>query len=75
MDKLEFFMLKYIISHFLQDGAHCHTFKIVKTLFAERPHIQLLKWSANNPDLNLIENIWYWMKMKLNDSTAKNMEE
>jgi hypothetical protein len=26
-------------------------------------------------DLNPIENIWFWMKMKLRDSSAKNMED
>jgi hypothetical protein len=48
---------------------------MVRTWFAERPHMLLIKWSANNSDLNPIENIWYWMKMKLKDSTARNMEQ
>jgi hypothetical protein len=74
-EKLEFFMHQYGTSHFLQDGAPCHKFKIVTQWFNERPNIILIKWPGNSPDLNPIENVWSWMKAKLRDSTAKNMEE
>jgi hypothetical protein len=74
-DKLEFFMHQHGTSHFLQDGAPCHKSKIVTQWFNERPNIILIKWPGNSPDLNPIKNVWRWMKAKLRDSTAKNMEE
>jgi hypothetical protein len=56
-EKLEFFMHQYGTSHFLQDGAPCHKFKIVTQWFNERPNIILIKWPGNSPDLNPIENV------------------
>jgi transposase len=74
-DKLEFFMHQHQTTHFLQDGAPCNTSKIVTKWFADRPTIQLIKWPGNSPDLNPIENVWSWMKQKLRDSSAKNLDE
>jgi hypothetical protein len=37
--------------------------------------LQLIKWPGNSPDLNPIENVWAWMKQKLRDSSAKNLDE
>ena len=40
----------------------CHKAKIVTKWFQERPHIILIKWPGNSPDLNPIENVCIWMK-------------
>ena len=72
-DKLELFMRLHGTTHFLQDGAPCHRSKIVKSWFAERPEIKLIDWPGNSPDLNPIENVWSWMKNKLQDSKATNL--
>ena len=74
-DKLERFMEGHDCTHFLQDSAPCHTSKLVKKWFADRPHITLIKWPGNSPDLNPIENAWNWMKVKLRESMATNMED
>ncbi len=43
--------------------------------FADRPHITLIKWAGNGPDLNPIENVWSWMKLQLKSSTCSTMNE
>ncbi len=74
-EKLEFFMHKHGTTHFLQDGAPCHRSKIVSECFRERPDIQLVKWPGNSPDLNPIETVWSWMKMKLRDHNCTNLQQ
>ncbi len=49
---------------FQQDGAPCHTSKMMKEFFVEH-EIKLLKWTAQSPDFNPIEHIWAFMKRKL----------
>ena len=65
MSERSLFMRLHGTTHFLQDGAPCHRSKIVKSWFAERPEIKLIDWPGNSPDLNPIENVWSWMKNKL----------
>ncbi len=72
-DKLELFMRIHKTSQFLQDGAPCHKAKIVTKWFVDRPHITLIKWPGNSPDLNPIENVWSRMKHQLASSTCSTM--
>lgn len=48
----------------MQDNAPCHTAKAVKS-FLERRRVELIEWPPYSPDLNPIENLWQWMKKKL----------
>lgn len=43
--------------------------------FFENSGIEVLKWSANIPDFNLIENLWAIMKKKLSEILIKNKSE
>jgi transposase len=63
-DKLIFWMKHHGASHFLQDGAPCHTSKKVMAFLKERK-ISVMDWPGNSPDLNPIENLWAIMKGKL----------
>ncbi len=35
----------------------------------------MLEWASQSPDLNLIEHIWAYIKLKLKEFQAKNMSE
>ena len=49
----------------MQDGASCHTAKVIKEWF-EFVNIDYIKnWPGNSPDLNPIENLWAIIKSKL----------
>lgn len=67
-----------------QDGAPCHTAKLVKAWFdkfgsmavvAKEKGVELLPWPANSPDLNPLENIWAEIDKKLAKTKISSMSE
>ena len=55
----------YSTGTFMQDGASCHTAKVIKEWF-DFVNIDYIKnWPGNSPDLNPIENLWAIIKSKL----------
>jgi transposase len=63
-------MKKHKATFFLQDGAPCHTSKLVKNYLHEsRDRFSIMDWPGNSPDLNAIENCWSYMKRRLKGNT------
>jgi hypothetical protein len=63
-------MKKHKATFFLQDGAPCHTSKLVKNYLNEsRDRFSIMDWPGNSPDLNAIENCWSYMKRRLMGNT------
>lgn len=58
--------LPYVRSHytFMQDGAPCHSSKLI-TNFLMEENIDVLPWPGNSPDQNPIENCWAYLKSKV----------
>ena len=48
-------------THFLQDGAPCHTALSIKEYLRGFP-FEIMDWPGNSPDLNPIENCWNFIK-------------
>lgn len=48
----------------MQDNAPCHRSNAVK-LFLRENNIEFINWPPYSPDLNPIENLWNWVKCKL----------
>jgi hypothetical protein len=74
-EKLELFIRQHGTTHFLQEGVPCHKSMLISSWFQEMPHIKLIDWPGNSPDLNPIENACIWMKMQLRESKATNLKE
>ena len=57
----------------MQDGVLCHCSKIVTDFFFRANKITLLEWPGNNPELNLIENLWAFLKDEVADKHPSNI--
>ena len=49
---------------FVQDNASCHNSSDTKN-WLDGHQISVSQWPPQSPDINIIENIWKWMKLEL----------
>ena len=49
---------------FQEDNAPVHTARVARS-FIESSNVELLPWPAQSPDINLIENFWSYIEVKI----------
>ena len=59
---------------FQQDNDPKHTSRIAKSFFEEN-NIKVLEWPAQSPDLNPIEHLWAYIKLRIAEKMPKNISE
>ena len=58
-----------------QDNAPANNSILSTTWFSENGLEILENWSANSPDINIIENVWSLLKKRVFQRHSKNIEE
>lgn len=58
---------------FMQDGASCHTSKVIKDWMKDYSVNVIEDWPGNSPDLNPIENLWYIVKKELREQDTNSL--
>ena len=73
-DHLVPFMKSHGTTVFMQDGAPCHRVRTVKDIIRVNGWT-MIDWPGNSPDLNPIENLWNFIKDKLEELYLTNLPD
>lgn len=59
---------------FQQDNAPCHTARAVQAFF-DANGVEVMKWPAQSPDMNPIENLWQVFKSRVHKRKPTNLNQ